>query len=318
MKKLSLVLSLLWMSYLSHASNGRNEDERDDEISQKIRQAGIQKSTSYRGQKVFFYTLLQKPSAEEYDSTIPRYDYDQSPKPFRKDANKLRKKPHYTQYSNISLYKEQHRAFLIKKYRKRGLPPYSNVSYNGSHEISEKYIDHRPSRSVHESPYNLTLNENFKKDKDVYRQKSNRDLDNDRPKETPEEYTRRREGYKKEKKAREYAQRIGVPNESLIPKNDLRAAISQQQKLNLVIKQSKLEQKTDELILRANNRRPGERVSYQDRLEERHAFTRRGDYDAGLCRHSDDLLNESMKSSHTRSYNDIVEEAKKRQNSKGR
>ena len=59
MKKLSLVLSLLFTNYLSHASTGNIEDEQDDEISRKIRESGIKESVTYRKQKKFYISPQQ-------------------------------------------------------------------------------------------------------------------------------------------------------------------------------------------------------------------------------------------------------------------
>lgn len=60
MKKLSLVLSLLFTNYLSHASTGNIEDEQDDEFSRKIRESGIRETVNYRKPKRF-YSSPQQP-----------------------------------------------------------------------------------------------------------------------------------------------------------------------------------------------------------------------------------------------------------------
>ena len=70
--------------------------------------------------------------------------------------------------------------------------------------------------------------------------------------------------------------------------------------------------RNDALILRSANRAPGERVSYQERLQERHAFSNGGVFDASLNRHSDEMVVEYARQTHTRSAAEVIAEVRKR------
>lgn len=72
----------------------------------------------------------------------------------------------------------------------------------------------------------------------------------------------------------------------------------------------------DQIILQAIHRKPDQRVSYPDRLAERHAYSNAGVYDASLSRHSDELLVEYAQNRNTRSVEEVnrevLQRAKKR------
>jgi hypothetical protein len=115
---------------------------------------------------------------------------------------------------------------------------------------------------------------------------------------------------------RAYAERLGISGASWMSSSDLSDAIDkvkrERREENKALKAMLQREREDDLILRAANRKPGERVSYKERLEERHAFTSRGMFDGGLCRTSDDTAYDYMRSTMTRSYDDVVREARAR------
>jgi len=180
-------------------------------------------------------------------------------------------------------------------------------------EISKKQFQQREERreSRHEAREKACLERERKAQEDY--------LKNRKPWETTQEAYHRRQENEHIESTRKRGEELGIPRAGFMPLNALEQEISTTE---WRIRENRREGKkvarefeTDRLILQAANRRPGERVSYQESLAERHAFAERGAYDAGLYRHSDanDEIYGTTGTTTFKNSSDIIKETRERQ-----
>ncbi|HQS85048.1 MAG: hypothetical protein B7Y25_04185 [Alphaproteobacteria bacterium 16-39-46] len=118
---------------------------------------------------------------------------------------------------------------------------------------------------------------------------------------------------KKLQERRNFAERMGISDARWMSQKELEETIKRKKKEKEERNKESLGMRRetrefsgafntpDDFMLRHITRKPGERLSYKECLEERRAFVSRGGFDAGLCRTSDDIAYDYMKST-ARSY----------------